>query len=180
MFFRISILVVLAALLSACSGGGGGGDGGSPRSQAICQAIGDGSYVSAAGIDDPVLGFDGHLDSWATLAPAASASGTLLGGNAPRPAGDVAGVAFTTPSDGSVHITINTYLGNVPRESWDVGTGVYGAGRSQVCNGGDCRDHESGLSFYGHPTLMDFDRIEAVISISGLNAPLQIRELCVS
>ena len=177
-------LAALAALLGGCfdsGGGGGSGDDGSGRSaDAICQVVGNGSYVSAAGIDDPVLGFDGHLDSWATLGPAASANGTLTGGNLSRPAGDVVGMAYTAPEAGTVRLTITTYLGNVAQDSGDGGTVTYTTtGNSMVCPSRQCVVRSNGLSFGGIEATKPYDRIEAVISITNLDAPLQIRELCV-
>jgi hypothetical protein len=38
---------------------------------------------------------------------------------------------------------------------------------------------QNGLVFLGVATVLDFDAIEAQISMSGLSQPLQVRELCV-
>jgi hypothetical protein len=184
---RVYPLVATAALLSACSGSGGDGDHDpvvGRGSEAICQVIGDGSPVTSTAVqpsnfEDDVLVFDGHLDSWATLSPATSASGTISAGGVPRSAGDRPGVAFTTPSNGVVSVTISTYMGDTPRETMQVGTQAYGNAGSQNCNGDCLNNSQSGMSFFGMATLMDFDRIEAAIQVSGLDEPLQLRELCV-
>jgi hypothetical protein len=185
--FRISVLLVLAALSSACSGGGGGGDGGGlgQSAQAICQVIGNGSPVTSSAVqpssfDDSVLAFDGHLDSWATLGPAASAGGTISGGDFERPGIDVAGIAYTSPHSGTVAVTITTYLDGVVQDSGDAGTISYtNTGDSMVCPSTQCIVRQNGLSFGGIDTTGPYDRIEAAITITNLDAPLQIRELCV-
>jgi hypothetical protein len=166
---------ILAFVLSGCSGGGG--DGG-VQFVPICEVIGNGSNVSAAGIDEPVLGFDGHLDSYATLGPADSATGTLSGGGVPRPAGEFAGVAFTTPTAGVVSVTITLYAGNVPIKSREAATLDYSSTNS-VCPEYCTHSDRTGHSFVGIPATGQYDRIEAVLSISDLDQPLQIRELCV-
>ena len=173
---RLGAAAMTAALaLTACSGGAG--DEG-PSFQPICEVIGTGSNVSAAGVDDPVLGFDGHLDSYASLGPADSASGTLSGGGVPRPSNEFAGVAFTTPTAGTVSITITLYQGNVPVKSREAATLDYSSTNS-VCPEYCTHSDRTGHSFVGIPATANYDRIEAVITASDLDQPLQIRELCV-
>lgn len=173
------LMLAMAVLVSACSSGGGGDEGQGPA-PGICGIVGSGSFVDGTTYTDPVKAFDGSLGTFATLGPAASASGTISGGGISGKAGELAGVAFTQPNSGSVSVTITTYKGGVPMDSNQAGAYNFTpAGRQAACPPSHCLE-QNGVEWWGIDTLSDFDRIEAAISIANLDAPLQVRELCVN
>lgn len=176
------VMACLAFALGACSSGGGSGEGGSGArlDNPICQADGTGNYVSDTTFENGTLAFDGNLATFATLSPATSAAGTIAGGGVNWLAGEVAGVAFTRPTSGTISVSIATYAGDVPRDSGQAGTMNFTATGSQVtCAGMNCLERDD-MVFMGIDTLSNYDRIEASVSIANFSAPLELRELCVN
>jgi hypothetical protein len=167
-----------AVALAGCKSGVGGSDG--DGAEPICQVVGSGNAISGSTYANPVKAFDGSLESFATLSPAASASGTISGGGISRMAGEVAGVAITRPLSGSISVTITTYKGGIPADTGQAAAVNYTpAGQQSTCPSMNCLER-SGVAFFGIDTLQDFDEIEAAISISNFSAPLELRELCVN
>lgn len=172
--------MLAACALAGCRGGNDGDDGAASR---ICQVVGNGSYVTTSSgpggeFANPTLAFDGHLESYAELGPSQSAAGTISGGGLSRMAGEYAGIAFTRPASGAVTVNISTYHNGVLQESRQAGSANYPPTGQQSTCPGYCVE-QNGQVFFGVATLLDFDTIEAQISMSALPEPLQLRELCV-
>lgn len=174
----IAVLVAGTAVAGCRAGEDDAGGG-----NAICQVVGNGSVVSASSnpsgtFDNPTLAFDGHLESYAELSPAASANGTISGGGLSRPAGEFAGIAFARPGSGAITVQITTYSNGAPVSSGQAGSTNYTPTGSQSTCPGYCLER-NGQVFYGIQTQLGYDAIEAAISISGFAQPLRILELCV-
>jgi len=170
--------VALSVAAAAC---GGGGDGSS--SGAICQVLA-GTLASTtpppSTLDPAGAAFDADLGTYATLSPTASATTTVRASGISRMAGEIAGIAYTSPVSGNISATITTYRDGAEADSGEPLTQTHAAtGGSQVCPGGYCVDHEGGMAYVGLNTTEDFDEIEVVISISNFSAPLELREICV-
>jgi hypothetical protein len=178
--------VAVAILLAGCGGGGAGAGGGA----SICALMGGGdSQVSAtpnsgSSFSNAGNAFDGNLDSIATLTAGALNGGGTIRGTAQSgvlaPAGSVAGMFITTPTSGTLTVTINTYLSGARQEGGQVDRETYGSNPGQNCTPGDvCENKDDGVSsYYGLPTTKQYNAIEAVLAWNG-SSPLQIHELCV-
>jgi hypothetical protein len=176
-----AVAVVAACALTGCSEITGDDENDRPP---ICRVVGNGVAVTTSSnpsgeFANPTLAFDGHLESYAELSPAQSATGTISGGGLARPGGEYAGIAFTRPASGAITVNITTYKDGVPRETRQAGSTNYTPTGSQSTCPGWCLERD-GLVFMGVDTLLEFDTIEAQINMSALPQPLQIRELCVN
>ncbi len=175
-----AMAVCCALALNGC--GGGGYSGGGNNGNTVCEVVGE-SANTGSSFANPNYAFDGNLDTIATLTAGATNGGGSIRGTAQagvvEPSGKVAGIYITTPSSGTLTVTINTYLSGAKQEGQQVDQEVYGNAAAQHCTPGQvCEDKSDGAtSYYGLNTTKTFDAIEAVLSWSGPN-PLQIHELC--
>ena len=149
----------------------------------LCRPIGGGSSTvqatpSAGGtVSDIPRAFDGDLSSFASYAPAAGSGTLTLRGTAQsgivRPAREEAGILFTRFADTqNFQVAISTFLGGTMQ---DTGTVCTRAGASDVCS----PQLRNGMQYFGLNTSKPFDAIEVTLTVSGLPATFQARELCV-
>lgn len=180
----VKLLATYALALFGTAGCGGGGS----DADAFCAALGGGSAsVSASpepgsAFDSPAAVFDGDLGTYASLTVPAAGGGSIRGtaqAGTVAAGGEVAGILLSVPDNGSYTISINTYVEGEPVDSGVAATFSYANGSpvSQSC-AGTCVTR-NGVSFVGVSTTAPFDAIEAVLSVNGATAAIELRELCI-